>query len=163
VPRRSVHPAPPGLGPVPRQIDGETAALLRKLTYSQWQLMTGNRDPDWRPGAGDMAIIAFFSIITVGILPLVTWNYARTRKRQLEEFLVDGIPAVARILDMEKESTDFDLKMMRVRYEFEADGAVRRDVHSVLMAIAERWDPGDSIHIVYLPHRDYASAIVSTS
>jgi hypothetical protein len=110
-----------------------------------------------------MAIIAFFSIITVGILPLVTWNYARTRKRQLEEFLVDGIPAVARILDMEKESTDFDLKMMRVRYEFEADGAVRRDVHSVLMAIAERWDPGDSIHIVYLPHRDYASAIVSTS
>jgi hypothetical protein len=31
------------------------------------------------------------------------------------------------------------------------------------MAIAERWDPGDSIHIVYLPHRDYASAIVSTS
>jgi serine/threonine protein kinase len=155
--------APAGLGPVPRKIEGQTATLLHKLTYSPAQLMTGNRDPDWRPGAADMAIVAFFSIITMGILPLVTWHYARTRRRELREFLVNGIPAGARILHMEKEVTPFDVKMMRVRYEFEADGAVHRDVHSVLMAIAERWDPGDSIHIVYLPHRDYASAIVSTS
>ncbi len=160
---RSSLPLPAGLGPTPRRIEGETAELLRKLTYSQWQLMTGKRDPNWRPGAADIAVVAFFSIITVGILPLITWSYARTRRRELREFLVGGIPAVAKILDMDTEQIAFDLKMMRVRYEFEADGALRRDVHSVLMAIAERWDPGDSIHIVYLPQRDYASAIVSTS
>ena len=156
-------PVPDGLGPTPRRIEGETAVLLRKLTYSQWQLMTGNRGPNSGPGAGEIAVIAIFSVLTGGILPLVTWSYARKRKRELSEFLVDGIPAVATVLDMEKEDTGFDLKMMRVRYEFEADGAMHRGVHSVLMSIAERWDPGDSIHIVYLPDRDYASAIVSTS
>ncbi|HSJ63921.1 MAG TPA: serine/threonine-protein kinase [Gemmatimonadaceae bacterium] len=164
VPRH--RPAPPallGFGAAPRRIEGETAALLRKLTYSQWQLIAGNRDPNWRPGVADMAVVAFFSIITAGILPLVTWSFARTRKRQIQEYLMDGTPAIARILDMEKESTAFDMKMMRVRYEFEADGAVHRGVDSVLRPIAERWDSGDSIHILYLPHRDYASAIVSTS
>jgi serine/threonine protein kinase len=160
---RPASVAPVGLGPVPRRIEGETAVLLRKLTYSQWQLMTGNRDPNSRPGVADMLTVAFFSIVTAGVLPLVTWSYTRTRRRELKEFLVDGLPAVARILDMDKEEIAFDLKMLRVRYEFEADGAVHRGVHSVLMAIAERWDPGDSIHIVYLPNRDYASAIVSTS
>lgn len=53
--------------------------------------------------------------------------------------------------------------MTRVRYEFEADGRVRRDVDSVLPSIAARWDPGDSIHILYRADRDYESMIISTS
>jgi hypothetical protein len=53
--------------------------------------------------------------------------------------------------------------MTRVRYQFEADGRTHRDVHSVLPSIAARWDTGDSIHIVYLPDRDFDSAIISTS
>jgi hypothetical protein len=160
---RPSRPVPAGLGPTPRQVEGETAALLRKLAYSQWQIMTGNRDPDSRPGAADLATVVFYSIFTAGIFPLVAWTYARKRERELREFLVEGIPAVGRILDMTKEDFGLDLKLVRVRYDFEADGAVHRDMGTVLKVVAERWAPGDSIHIVYLPHRDYASAIVSTS
>ena len=160
---RPSPPVPAGLGPVPRQIEGETAALLRKLAYSPWQIMTGNRDPSSRRGAADRATVVFYSMFTAGIFPIVAWSYARKRKRELEEFLVDGVSAVARILDIVKDDLGLDLKLMRVRYEFEADGTVHRDVHRVLTAVAERWAPGDSIHIIYLPRRDYASAIVSTS
>jgi hypothetical protein len=64
---------------------------------------------------------------------------------------------------MEQEDIGFGVKMTRVRYQFEADGRTHRDVHSVLPSIAARWDTGDSIHIVYLPDRDFDSAIISTS
>ena len=33
----------------------------------------------------------------------------------------------------------------------------------VLSAIAEHWDAGDSIQILYIPDRDYDSVIISTS
>ena len=155
--------APVALAAIPRPIEGETATLLRKLSYSSWQLMTANRDPNARPSAADVAAIAFFSVLTVGILPLVMWSYAHSRRRRLKQVLVDGIPAVARILDMEKEDIAFDVKMTRVRYEFEADGRLHRDVDSVLPSIAARWDPGDSIHILYQADRDYESVIISTS
>ena len=164
VTRRS--PTPPAaitLAAVPRPLEGATAALLHRLSYSSWQLMTASRDPDARPSAVDMATIAFFSVLTVGILPLIMWSVAHGRRRRLRQFLVDGLPAQATVLDMEKEVIAFDVKMTRVRYEFEADGRVRRDVDSVLPSVAARWDPGDSIHILYHADRDYESMIISTS
>jgi hypothetical protein len=161
--RPSTPPAAITLAAVPRPMEGETAALLHRLSYSSWQLMTASRDPDARPSAVDMATIAFFSVLTVGILPLIMWSVAHGRRRRLRQFLADGLPALATVLDMEKEVIAFDVKMTRVRYEFEADGRLRRDVDNVLPSIAARWDPGDAIHVLYLPGRDYESMIISTS
>ena len=125
--------------------------------------MTEDRDPNARPSLADLAAIAFFSVLTAGILPLVMWSYSRSRTRRLRDFLTRGVPAVARILDVEKETIAFDAKLIRVRFEFEADGRVHRDVDSVLPSVAARWDPGDLVHILYLPERDYAGTIISTS
>ena len=52
--------------------------------------------------------------------------------------------------------------MTRVRYEFALDGRRHRGSDLVLPPVAERWDPGWSIQILYLPERDYDSVIVST-
>jgi hypothetical protein len=73
------------------------------------------------------------------------------------------VPGVARVLDRQDEKTAFDEKLARVRYEFEADGSRHRGSDQVLPAVADNWDPGDPIHILYRPERGYDSIIVSTS
>lgn len=162
--RRTIPSPPLALSEpnVPRPIAGETKALLRKLSYSPWQLMSSDRNPDAKPGAVEIATIAFFSVITAGILPLVMWSYARARTRKLKQFLREGILGTARILDMENEKIGFEVSTTRVRYEFEADGRLHRDVDSVLPTIAARWDRDDTIHILYRPDHDYDSVIIST-
>ena len=164
VAQRAAPPAPALLQPdTPRPIEGETKTLLRKLSYSSWQLMSSERDPNSRPSGLDIATIVFFSVITVGILPLMMWSHARGRRKKVERFLMEGIPGIARILDMEKEKIGFEVTTTRVRYEFEADGRTHRDADSVLPTIAVRWDAGDYIHILYRPDNDYDSIIISTN
>jgi serine/threonine protein kinase len=164
LPVRPPEPLPPlVLDPAPRQLTGETAALHRKLAYSSYQLMSGNRDPEMRPGGADRAAIVFFSVMTAGILPIIMWAAARERRRRLVPFLTDGLPAVARILDIGKDTIGFGVELAKVRYEFEADGKWFRDADTVLPAIATRWDPGDLLHVLYLPAREYQSVIISTS
>lgn len=94
--------------------------------------MTGNRDPNVRPGRLDIAGLALFSILTAGMLPFVMWSYTHSRQRRLRQFVMHGVPAIARVLDMEKKNIAFKVKMTRVRYEFEAGGRIHRDVDSVL-------------------------------
>jgi len=64
---------------------------------------------------------------------------------------------------MQSEKLAFDERLLRVRYEFEADGHLHRGSEQVLPAIASRRDRGDPIQILYLPDRDYDSVIISTS
>jgi serine/threonine protein kinase len=149
--------------PVPRPINDETRALVKKISYTSWQLMSAERDPGARPSGVDIATIVFFSIITAGVLPLVMWGHARSRRKKVEQFLRHGTPAVARILGMEKEKMGFEVLTTLVRYEFEADGRVHRDADNVLPTIAVRWDVGDMIHVLYRPDKDFDSIIISTS
>jgi hypothetical protein len=155
--------SPVVLEPVPRRLEGETRALLRKLAYSPGTLM----EPREKPGAGwnvaDVFLVALGSIFTAGVLPAVFWSHYLSRKKRLKRFLVHGLPATAQVLGMEPEDIGFGAKLSRVRYEFEADGRRFRDFDLVLPPIAERWDPGTLIQVLYLPDRDYDSVIVSTS
>jgi hypothetical protein len=112
---------------------------------------------------GDVLMFAFFSLLTVGILPAVFFSIHSSRKKRFKPFLLRGLPATARVLDMQNEKLPFDEKLTRVRYEFEADGHLHRGSEQVLPAIASRWDRGDPIQILYLPDREYDSVIVSTS
>lgn len=151
------------LDPVPRPLTGETAALFKRVSYSMWQLMAPTEKPGTRWGVSDYLLVAFFSVLTAGVLPAVFWAQARSRKRRFKAFMVGGLPATARVLDMAPEDLGFDVKIMRVRYEFEADGRLYRGSDQVLNSIAERWDPGWSIQVLYLPEGDYDSVIISTS
>jgi len=74
---------------------------------------------------------------------------------------VEGVPAAATITDIDWEDVAFEVKMARVRYEFVADGQLRRDADLTLPVIANRWRVGDRIDVLYLPYRDYDSLIVS--
>jgi len=67
------------------------------------------------------------------------------------------------VIDMTLEPVGFEVSMMRVRYEFEADGLLQRDSDQVLPSIAGRWDAGTAIQILYLPEAQYDSVIISTS
>lgn len=51
--------------------------------------------------------------------------------------------------------------MVRVRYEFEADGQIRRDSDVTLPVVADRWRIGDTVEVLYLPDREYDSVIIS--
>ena len=158
---RPARGTPLDLGPAPRAPD-ETAEVLKAVAYTPWELMdTTSRGGD--RGATDVILFLFFSVLTAGILPAVFWGMARARRRRLKPFIIHGLPAMARVRDMATEKTAFDEKITRVRYEFEVDGHRHRGSDQVLPSIAERWDPGDPIQILYLPERDYDSVIISRS
>ena len=149
------------LGPAPRTPE-EAAEMMQTVAYTPWELMdTTSRGGD--RGATDVILFLFFSVLTAGILPAVFWGMARARRRRLKPFLLEGLQATARVKNMVTEKTAFDEKITRVRYEFEVDGHRQRGSDQVLPSIAERWDPGDPIQILYLPERDYDSVIISRS
>ena len=50
----------------------------------------------------------------------------------------------------------------RISYEFEADGTLHRDSDTVLPAIADRWQVGDRVPILYIAGRAYDSVIVAS-
>ena len=54
-----------------------------------------------------------------------------------------------------------NVKLTRVLYEFEADGAIHRGSDLALPVIADRWREGDVIEVLYLPARNYDSVIAS--
>jgi serine/threonine protein kinase len=150
------------LGPAPRELTGANALLLERLSHTMWELM----DPEEKPAASgtfvDVLLLACFSIITVGILPATFWSMALRRRRRYKAFIANGQPASARVLDITPKDVGFGVKHAKVRYEFEADGHTHRDSDLVLPVIADRWDRGAIIQILYLPERDYESVIIST-
>lgn len=149
------------LGPAPRAIEGETATRFRRVAPSMWRMM----DPSERAAEGwdilGVVNVALFSVLTAGILPLVFFGVARSRRRRLRRFFREGVPGVAEILDFSPEDIAFNVKHTRVRYEFQADGTTQRGGDLVLPVVADRWRAGDRIEILYIPERNYDSVIVS--
>jgi len=158
------RPRTPGalldLGARPRELSGAAAARFDELAYSPWQLMEPTMPPGESWGVFDVLTVVFFSIVTAGILPLVFIGLARTRKRRLRAFFREGVPGTAVIADFRQEEVGFQVKLTRVRYEFEAGGRAQRGSDLALPVIADRWRAGDRIEILYLPERDYDSVIV---
>ncbi len=151
------------LGPVPRQVEGETKALLRRVGYGARELMRPTEKPGTPWGIADWLVTGFFSVFTAGVFPALFWGVSRARKNRLRPFLINGLPATAHVAEITAETTGFDVSMSRVRYEFEADGQVHRDSDQVLPSIAGRWTVGTAIQILYLPDQRYDSVIISTS
>ena len=151
------------LGPTPRPLTGDTKRLLRRVAHSTWELLASTEKPGTRWDVADWLLVGFFSTLTAGILPAVFWSLSRARRKRLKPFLIHGLTATARVIDMTLEPVGFEVSMMRVRYEFEADGLLQRDSDQVLPSIAGRWDAGTAIQILYLPEAQYDSVIISTS
>jgi hypothetical protein len=149
------------LPPAPRPLTGTTKELMLATTPGALRLMTASekgRDY-WTFGA--YSSLVFFSIITAGILPMVFMQMASSRRRRMKRFFSEGVPGIAEILKMEPQATAFDEKLTRVGYQFEADGALHRDSDTVLPVIADRWQPGDRIPVLFIPGRGYDSVIVA--
>ena len=111
----------------------------------------------------DAFTLVFFSLVTVGALPIVFWTIAHQRRRRVRRFFRNGLPAVAEIFRIEFEALPFDEKIARVSYQFEADGAMHRDSDQVLPMIANRWQTGDAVQVLYIAAQEYDSVIISTS
>ena len=144
----------------PRELKGETKRLMKVASPGAMRLMWSSEKADeWT----FMTIVSagFFSLITFGVMPMVFYTMASQRRRRMKRFFRNGIPATAQVLKIELQETAFDEKLARVGYEFEADGHTHRDSDTVLPVIADRWQPGDQIPILYMPERDYDSVIVA--
>jgi hypothetical protein len=128
-----------------------------------WELMDPEEKPGTRWTVADVLLTAFFSVVTIGILPAIFWSMASRRRRRFKTFISEGQLAPARVLDITPKDVGFGVKHAKVRYEFEVDGRARRDTDLVLPVIADRWERGTIIQILYLPQRDYESVIISTS
>jgi hypothetical protein len=169
------EPAPPaGLRPLaplpaalleagPRPLTGETRALMKRVVSNPLRLMSPSEKPSKGIDVASFLLIGFFSVVTVGILPMWFISIYLTRKRRAKRYFAEGLPATARILDMDKRDIGWGEKLARVRYEFEADGRLHRGSDEVLPILAERWERGDTIQVLYLPDEDYESIIISTS
>jgi serine/threonine protein kinase len=149
------------LGPAPRELAGTTRERFNDVAYSMWQLMEPTTPPGERWGFTEVVGVIFFSLVTVGILPMVFLSIASSRRRRLRRFFQHGTPALAEIIDFRPEDVGFEVKLTRVRYEFTADGQLRRGSDLTLPVIADRWRVGDRIEILYLPARSYDSMIAT--
>ncbi len=151
------------LTPAPRELTGKNARLLNQVSHNMWELM----DPDEKLGAqwnaADIALTVFLSIVTIGILPAIFWSTAVRRRNRYRMFIANGELAHARVIDMAPKDIAFGVKHTKVRYEFEVGGQVHRDADVVLPVIAERWDRGTIIQVLYLPNTNFDSVIISTS
>jgi hypothetical protein len=161
--RDAVMPDLTQLGPAPRTVDGPAAELLDRVAPTAWELMDTSAKRAAQVGIADVLSLVLFSIVTAGVLPLMFFGMARARRRRLRHFLREGRPGVAEVLSIRTEPTAFAQELARVSYQFEADGFIHRDADQVLPAIGDRWQTGDRVQILYLPHADYDSVIVSTS
>jgi Protein kinase domain len=150
------------LAPGPRPITGEAKELLRRATPRALELMDTSAKRGDRAGVLDWLSIGFFSVVTAGVLPLVFVGLSRARRRQLRRFIREGVLAEAEVLEIGQEPTAFGEKVARVTYQFPADGALHRDADRVLPAVANRWQPGDRVQVLYIPDDDYESVIIST-
>jgi serine/threonine protein kinase len=150
------------LPPAPRPLSGTTKELMRESTPGALRLMSASEKGDDYWSIGGVLSLAFFSVITAGILPIVFIQMASVRRRRMRRFFREGIPAVAEVLRTELQETAFDEKLARVAYQFEADGAMHRDSDTVLPVIADRWQLGDRIGILYIAGRTYDSVIVAS-
>jgi hypothetical protein len=92
---------------------------------------------------------------------LISRHFAR--KRRLRPFMTHGLLATAKVLDVMVEKIEFEAKLARVRYAFEADGKRRVGSDRILPRITQRWDPGAVIRVLYLPERDYGSVIIGSA
>jgi hypothetical protein len=145
----------------PREFTGVTKERLDKVSYSMWQLMEADEKPSERGGLYDVVVYGFFCVITAGILPMIFYSYARSRRRRAQLFFREGTAAHGTITELHTEKTAFDAPITRVHYEFIADGELHRDADTVLPAIAHRWRVGDTIQLLVIPDRGYDSIIIS--
>ena len=161
----SAPSAPSALGSwdsIPRSLDGPAGERYRKVTLSAWQLW-GSESKHDKPTIFDRGIVVFFSVLTAGILPMLIYGTVRSRRARLKPFFINGLPARGTVIQMTREDLGMGIKVARVRYEFEADGALRRGSDLVVPSTADRWEVGESIEVLYLPDREYDSVIASTS
>jgi len=149
------------LPPAPRELKGKTKSLMREATPGTLRLMTASDKVTQEWTVFGVASLVFFSVITAGILPIVFMSMASQRRSRMKRFFRDGIPAVASVIKVELQETAFDEKLARVGYEFSVDGQIYRDSDTVLPVIADRWQPGDQVSILYLPNQDCDSVIVA--
>jgi serine/threonine protein kinase len=149
------------LGPVPRPLDSNLKAILDRLSPSALEMMDSSAKRSDEPGVYQWLTLAFFGVITFGILPLAFMQAARQRRRKLQRFLCHGHPTAADILSIAEEKTAFEEKLSKITYQFEVDGQIHRDADLVLPFIANRWQPGDRVQILYMPELDFDSVIVS--
>ncbi len=149
------------LPPAPRPLKGATKDLMDSATPGALRLMTASEKVTESWSVTGVLSLVFFSVITAGILPIVFMNIADSRRKRMRRFFKNGIPGVARILKIELQETAFDEKLARVNYEFEADGENHRDSDVILPVIADRWQPGEDVPILYMPDRAYDSVIVA--
>jgi serine/threonine protein kinase len=146
----------------PRALKGPAKSLLDRISPSMWQYMEGSQKRSEGWGIFEVVTLVFFSVLTAGTLPILFFGISRSRRRKLKAFVREGVPGMARIVNIRLEELGFSSKIAQVSYEFEADGELHRDVDQVLPMTADRWRAGDMVEILYLPSRDYDSVIVST-
>lgn len=164
----ALAPARPGVPTIalesaPRKLVGATRDRFNAVRYTGWDLLEPTKKREAGVDVLGLLMVGFFSLITLGILPAVVIASARDRKRRLKPFFLEGVQTTAQVLDIVGEGhVGFGIKLKRVRYEFDADRRRIRDTDEVLPYIAERWTPGDSIQVLYLPNRNFDSVIIST-
>ena len=148
------------LGPAPRPLS-EVKVMLSRSAPSWLEYADSEAKPGNVVGLTDWLTLGFFSVLTMGIMPLILVSTARARRRRLRRFLMEGTPTIATILELVAEKGSFEGTMTKVTYQFAADGEVHRDAELILPSIANRWRVGDQVQVLYIAALDYDSVIVS--
>ncbi len=153
--------APMQLPPAPRPLADEAERRYLKLRPSLWKL----ENPGGIPSGDNMwgvGVFVFLGLISLGILPAMVAAVSVARRRRLKRFFALGTPAMAEVTAIEGEKDELGGRQGRVRFQFEADGALHRGGDLVSQTVSDRWQPGDQVEILYIPEADYDAVIVST-
>ncbi|MEZ4586796.1 MAG: serine/threonine-protein kinase [Gemmatimonadales bacterium] len=147
----------------PRPVDRAMREHARRIAGSALELMDPTRRPTSEFNPVGLAVVAFASVLTIGILPGIYLSAAKKRRVRTLEFLAHGQPAVARIQALEPVEFGMGGKLTRVDYEFTFEDRLHRGFDEVQPWITSRWRVGDQVAVLVRPEDDYDSIVVTRS
>ncbi len=160
VPLAHVTTPLPDLGPAPRVIEGRVREAYDRVAQSAWRFWDTEAPHDGPTPLGVFRAVGI-GAVTLGILPLIAFQKATHRRRELRRFFREGTPAEATILGIQMASNAAEQRVARVTYEFVADGRLHRAADTMLPSAEVRLRPGEAIHVLHLGAPDYESVIIT--
>jgi serine/threonine protein kinase len=144
------------LAPGPRAIEGEVQARFDRVVISPMNMLYSTHRPSQPLSSRQRALAVLVGLVSFGIIPLVYWIWHASRRARARPFFERGIPAIGRILQVQKTSYEW----FEVSYEFTIEGVAHRGVDTMFPAVARLWHAGDEVEVLALPERSFDSIIV---
>ncbi|MFC1852274.1 serine/threonine protein kinase [candidate division CSSED10-310 bacterium] len=143
----------------PRPIEGSLDDLYTETVLTPMQLMNPELRATERTKLRPKVLTALGSVISLGLLPAIHYVHYLARKKKYIRYFKTGVYTTAELINISR-NTEAGAPWFSVTYRFWVDGEIQWGKDKIIPSAARFWKPGDQVHILYLPVKNYASVII---